>query len=122
MNVKIDTKERFEVVRPQDAHLSANMSGPLSLLLDERRNKGAGNLVLDLSAVSTIDPTIGSLLAQEQQKSYEMQRSFVICCLQREVERALDGQGVLELLNQTPTESEAWDIVQMEEIERELLG
>jgi hypothetical protein len=25
-------------------------------------------------------------------------------------------------MNVTPTESEAWDIVQMEEIERELLG
>jgi hypothetical protein len=29
---------------------------------------------------------------------------------------------LLELMNVTPTESEAWDIVQMEEIERELLG
>jgi hypothetical protein len=27
---------------------------------------------------------------------------------------------MLETLNYTPTESEAWDIVQMEEIEREL--
>jgi len=29
---------------------------------------------------------------------------------------------LLELLNVTPTESEAGDIVQMEEIEREILG
>lgn len=122
MNVKIDTKERFEVIRPLDAELSANMAVPLSTLLEERRNAGAGNLILDLSLVATIDPGIGSLLAQEQQKSYEMQRSFVICCLRRDVESVLDGQGVLELLNQTPTESEAWDIVQMEEIERELQG
>jgi hypothetical protein len=27
-----------------------------------------------------------------------------------------------DILNLTPTESEAWDIVQMEEIERELLN
>lgn len=122
MNVKIDTKERFEVIRPQDAGLSANMSGELSSLIEDRRSTGSGNLILDLSLVSTIDPAIGLMIAQEQQKSYEMQRSFVICCLQREVESALDELGVLELLNQTPTESEAWDIVQMEEIERELLG
>ena len=122
VNVKIDTKERFEVIRPQDADLSANMSGELSALIDERRTSGSGNLILDLSLVSTIDPAIGSMMAQEQQKSYEMQRSFVICCLQNDVEAALDGLGILELLNQTPTESEAWDIVQMEEIERELLG
>jgi anti-anti-sigma regulatory factor len=120
--VKIDTKERFEVIRPQDACLSANMSGDLSVLIDQRRTSGSGNLILDLSLVSTIDPAIGSLIAQEQQKSYEMQRSFVICCLQGNVESALDELGILELLNQTPTESEAWDIVQMEEIERELLG
>jgi hypothetical protein len=33
----------------------------------------------------------------------------------------LDKEEYLELMNITPTESEAWDIVQMEEIERELL-
>jgi Trp operon repressor len=41
--------------------------------------------------------------------------------LQPSVENALDKEELLELLNSTPTESEAWDIVQMEEIERELL-
>ena len=30
-------------------------------------------------------------------------------------------EEIIELLNITPTETEAWDIVQMEEIERELL-
>jgi hypothetical protein len=38
------------------------------------------------------------------------------------LEEAFDKQELLELLNATPTESEAWDIVQMEEIERELMG
>jgi hypothetical protein len=33
----------------------------------------------------------------------------------------LEKEELLELMNITPTESEAWDIVQMEEIERELL-
>jgi len=37
------------------------------------------------------------------------------------VEETFDKEELLELLNCTPTESEAWDIVQMEEIERELL-
>ena len=34
----------------------------------------------------------------------------------------LDAAELLEIMNVTPTESEAWDIVQMEEIERELLS
>ncbi len=47
--------------------------------------------------------------------------SFVICRLQKSVEDFLDQHELLEMMNVTPTESEAWDIVQMEEIERELL-
>ena len=43
------------------------------------------------------------------------------CCMQPAVEEWLDAQGLLEIMNVTPTESEAWDIVQMEEIEREFL-
>jgi len=57
-----------------------------------------------------------------QQKFYEKNCSFVICNLAKEVEQLLDENELLEVMNVTPTESEAWDIVQMEEIERELLG
>jgi hypothetical protein len=56
-----------------------------------------------------------------QQKFYEAGASFVICELQKDVEAFLDEKELLELMNFTPTESEAYDIVQMEEIERELL-
>ena len=57
-----------------------------------------------------------------QQKFYENNASFVICELQKPVEEFLDKNELLEMMNVTPTESEAWDIVQMEEIERELLS
>jgi hypothetical protein len=42
--------------------------------------------------------------------------------MQKKVEEFLDRDELLEMMNVTPTESEAWDIVQMEEIEREILG
>ena len=56
-----------------------------------------------------------------QQKFYENSASFVICELQKQVEDFLDQNELLEMMNVTPTESEAWDIVQMEEIEREMM-
>jgi hypothetical protein len=40
--------------------------------------------------------------------------------MQSQIETYLDEKELLELMNVTPTESEAWDIVQMEEIEREI--
>jgi hypothetical protein len=42
--------------------------------------------------------------------------------MQPGVKALFKEEGLLDLINHTPTESEAWDIVQMEEIERELLN
>ncbi len=69
-----------------------------------------------------MDYAAGEKLVQIQQKFYENNASFVICELQNRVEEFLDENELLEIMNVTPTESEAWDIVQMEEIERELLN
>lgn len=44
----------------------------------------------------------------------------MLCGLTNNVKSALNSLKLLEKINTTPTESEAWDIVQMEEIEREL--
>jgi anti-anti-sigma regulatory factor len=74
-----------------------------------------------MTAVSAIDPEGARALLLLQQKFYEHNRSFVVCSMQPLVEETFDKEELLELLNCTPTESEAWDIVQMEEIERELL-
>jgi anti-anti-sigma regulatory factor len=68
-----------------------------------------------------MDMTAAEKLVTIQQHFYEKSASFVICNLQKPVEEFLDQQELLEIMNVTPTESEAWDIVQMEEIERELL-
>jgi len=122
MDVKIDTKERFDVVRPQEPRLSANMAGELARILTLRREAGGGSLVLDMSNVQTIEAAVGSMLLTEQDTARRMQRSFVICCLSERLEAELEAFGVLEGLNTAPTESEAWDILQMEEIERELLS
>jgi anti-anti-sigma factor len=127
MEVKIDTKERFQVVSLTATQFTATMADELSQKLslylqgDVKSSDTPGNIVLNMTAVSSIDPEGGQALLQLQQRFYEQNRSFVICELQPSVEDALDKEELLELLNSTPTESEAWDIVQMEEIERELL-
>jgi hypothetical protein len=56
-----------------------------------------------------------------QEEFYENSASFVICNLSDIASSQLETFEIEEMLNITPTESEAWDIVQMEEIERELL-
>ena len=122
MNVKTDTKEKFTVITPNEAILAANMTAELPNLLLPYLQKDIPHVVLNMEAVTLIDENTADLLATIQQQFYEKNVSFVICNLQKPVEKLLEEKELLELMNITPTESEAWDILQMEEIERELLG
>jgi anti-anti-sigma factor len=121
MNLKIDTKEKFHVITPESSVLSVNMTDELSSLLLSLLEKEVKNVILNLKNVKEISTETANLLVEKQQQYYEHPASFVICELQPEVEQRMDELELLELLNVTPTESEAWDIVQMEEIEREFL-
>ena len=121
MEVKIDTKEKFTVVTPVLPDLSANIAAGLANTCTQQLQKPVKNLVLNLQSVLTIEAKAAETIALLQQSFYENSASFVICSLQPSVEEALDKFELLELLNITPTESEAWDIVQMEEIEREMM-
>ena len=121
MKVKTDTKEKFHAISVETPPLSANMAAELSNDLLKHLQTSNRNIVLNLQDVGSIDKEAAERLVNVQQKFYEGNASFVVCGLQPGVESFLDKEDLLELMNITPTESEAWDIVQMEEIERELL-
>ena len=119
MNVKIDTKERFTVITPEDAHLSVNMTEELNDLLLGYLQKDIPHVVLKMEFVQFVDDLMAENIAAIQQQFYENNCSFVICNLQKNVEQLLVKKELLEIMNITPSESEAWDILQMEEIERD---
>jgi anti-anti-sigma factor len=121
MQVKTDTKERFHVITLPGPSLSASMTEELNSSLLPYLQNDVKNLVLILKDIQNVDNAAGEKLVEIQQKFYENSASFVICEMQPIVEKFLDQNELLELMNVTPTESEAGDIVQMEEIERELL-
>lgn len=121
MNFKVDTKEKFTTVTVNESHIYDNVAESLSELCVGYLSKDVKNIILNLEAVSDVDESAANSIAKLQQSFYEANASFVICNMQNNVEEAFDQLELLEFLNITPTESEAWDIVQMEEIERELL-
>ncbi len=121
MQVKIDTKEKFTVVLPLEPHIYDNMTAELAATCSKYLRNEVKNVILNLQAVTAIDDEATKAIAQLQNDFYEQNASFVICDLKPAVEEAFEKYELLEYLNVTPTESEAWDIVQMEEIERELL-
>jgi len=121
MEVKIDTKEKFHVITWLQPQLSATMTEEFSDRLLFFLQSDIKNIILNLKELQSIDNISAENLVKVQQKFYENNASFVICELQPPVEEFLDKGQLLEMMNMTPTESEAWDIIQMEEIERELL-
>ena len=122
MEVKIDTKEKFHAITLPGDSLSATMTEELGAYLLPYLQNDVKNVVLILKDIQNIDIAAAEKLVSIQQSFYESNASFVICELQKPVEEFLDRNELLELINVTPSESEAWDIVQMEEVERELLN
>ncbi|HET9745805.1 MAG TPA: STAS domain-containing protein [Chitinophagaceae bacterium] len=127
MQVKTDTKEKFHVITVTDATLTADMAAELSdLLLSYLQNdarlpgRHVKNVILNMKELQSLDEIAAEKLVKLQQIFYEKNSSFVICEITKPVEDFLDSVNLLEMMNTTPTESEAMDIVQMEEIEREM--
>ncbi len=122
MKVKLETKERFHVISVLESALSANMTETLNEMLLLYLKEPIKNIILSLEEVHEIDNSIAEIIVNIQQAFYEKNCSFVICNLQKPIEKFLENIELLKLMNITPTESEAWDIIQMEEIEREMLN
>ncbi len=116
-----DTKEKFTVITILNNNLSSNLVPEMANLTTKWGNTAPKNLVLNLKNVQNWDEAMIESIATAQGQFYEQNTSFVVCAISDTLFDILDKTDYAELLNMTPTESEAWDIVQMEEIERELL-
>ncbi|MFN6375205.1 MAG: STAS domain-containing protein [Chitinophagia bacterium] len=120
MRVKIYTKEIFHVISIEEAQLTAIMAGELEDLVKNLLQSDRKSMILDMHLVDDVEAAIAVLLNKLHEFVYGSGRSFVICCINPAVRKSIEMAGVFDSLNITPTDSEAWDIVQMEEIEREL--
>src|ERR1700712_5569149 len=121
MNVKTDTKEKYHVITIGEKEIAANMTAELEQSLTGYLKNSVKNVILNVKDIQTIEDAAAEAIVKIQQLFYEQNASFVVCCLPPALEEQLDETGLLELMNITPTESEAADIIQMEEIERELM-
>jgi len=121
MQYKTELKEKFTVLTILENNLSSNLVPELAQILAKIGAEAPRNLVMNLGEVVSWDLPVIEQLAEAQGSFYENNTSFVICCLSDSLQDSLDLTDFAEIMNITPSESEAWDILQMEEIERELL-
>ena len=119
MMVKIDTREKFHVITIHEADLAANMTEKMDKVILTLLDDNVKNVVINMKDIKMVDSAAANHLLKLHDKFYEANASFVVCELQPEVKQSFESSRLLEKLNYTPTESEAMDMVQMEEIERE---
>lgn len=122
MSFKIDTKEKFTVIKPLESHFTANMADQLTTMLQNQLQKTPPHVVINFENVSDMEKEALEKLMIPCEAFRNSMHSFVVCCLQSRPYALVDTAELLEILNYAPTESEAWDIVQMEEIEREFMA
>ena len=122
MNFKIDTKEKFTVITPETDCLDANIAGELWKTATMCLAEAPHNVIVNLREVKKADNDAVNDITGLQQHFYENGASFVICEVAKTLLPQFESEDLRDVLNITPTESEAWDIVQMDEIERELMN
>jgi anti-anti-sigma regulatory factor len=122
MSFKISTKEKFHELQVLEHQLTANVAGEIENACNDLLQGPVKNVILQMTEVTALDAIGAEKIVLLQQRFYEHGVSFIVCELTPDVEAQLDELSLLETLNPIPTLSEAWDMVQMEEIERDLLS
>ena len=122
IDIKIDTKEKFTVITPKFQNLTANIAANFATEIVQFSENPPHNIILNASDILEVEDAAFDTLAEIRSTLFEQNRSFVICCLTAPVLQKVKAAELEEVLNITPTESEAWDIVQMDEIEREFFA
>ncbi len=120
MQVKIDTKEIFHAICIEEKELPANMAEDLNAIIANLQSTEIKSLIFNMKNVEVLSNEVAEKLNDIRTNIYMQNKSFVICETTNRASEVLRHLEDFESINITPTESEAWDIVQMEEIEREL--
>ncbi len=122
MDFKIDTKDAFTTIMPLEKEISAKLTGGLRVKLEEMRQSGSNNFIIDLQQCEEIDANVVPELITLHEESYGLGQSLVFTELNDKIISALKKSESDLLLNIAPKMIEAIDIVSMELLERELLG
>ena len=119
MKVKISTNDKFHAITVVEPVLAANMTAALHDLCVPYLKQEVKNLLLNLKDIQKMDSSVADAILELRNLFYANRASFVLCEMQPEPKKYFDQNEQFELLQIVPSQSEASDIIFMEEIERE---
>jgi anti-anti-sigma factor len=119
MKVKISTNDKFHAITVVEPILAANMTAALHELCIPYLNQEVKNLLLNVKDIQKMDSAAAHAILELRNLFYANHASFVLCEMQPEPKKYFDQNEQFEILQIVPSQSEASDIIFMEEIERE---
>ncbi len=122
MKFKIDTKDTFTIIMPEEGQIDAKMTGALDVQCQEIRQSGSNNLIIDFHNCSEMDQSAVPGLLALHEESYGQDMSLVYTGIGKAGINILKQDETDLLINIAPTMKEAIDIVSMEILERDLFN
>jgi len=121
MSFKIEQKDNFNIITLTiDAFGGAEFTAFTKFL--EENNSLGHNLVFDISKTKEMDSEAMHQLTAFQEGSYNLNKSFVICCDNEDLYDDFQMLFPTDTMIIAPTREEAIDVVMMDILERELMG
>ncbi len=123
MTLKFDTRETYMQIIPENSILDANMTENLMQSIQKNDHNGINNFIIDLSNCHKYEIEANEPLMELHDWVYNrMNGSIVFTNLNSEVFNKIKQERLHLSLNITPTLVEAVDIINMEVLERDILG
>ena len=119
MKVKISTNGKFHAITVLEPILAANMTAALRDLCEPFLQQEVKSVLLNLKDIQKMDSAAAEAILELRNLYYANRASFVLCEPQLSVKKYFDQNEQFEILQIAPTQTEASDIIFMEEIERE---
>lgn len=121
MKYNIVTKENFDILTPNIDTFNNDLSVEISQII-QNSIENKRSLIIDFTSVNLIDDSNAEQIIKWHHELYNSDLSFVICNISENVKSIISNIEDADILNITPKQIEAIDIVSMEGLERELLG
>lgn len=120
MSFDIEHKEKVVVVKTKVDKLDSLVAPDLKSEFVLISKNGHKNMVLDLSETRYCDSSGLSAVLVANRLCRDASGTFVLCGLQPTVEKLITISQLDSVLKITPTQSEAVDLVYMDEVERDV--
>jgi len=117
---QIEKRDRYTLVKVLEEKFTAKISPELKAELVDLNNKGLKNIIFDLEDASYCDSSGLSVILVANRVCKENNGCLVICNLKPAVAKLIDISQLSNVLNITPSFSEAEDYLFMDELERGL--